>query len=292
MAWVNANASWPASAQAIKDDADAVLNQVGSVMSAALGKVAATEAKVSLSRHDLSEDAEALLGLRTELNNLLVQAKTLAVTPAVYGIGDDGFLSTQQAINALAAKLTDNADRHTPANQNHALVLLLSAASPAQLINQLTPICNLLAVPALLAYERALQKTANLAAEKLQQNKPALTPRWTQKSDLNLQPLRSAEGLLGAQIGQLESLASDAATPLGKLTALANKRTALITQLQTDLTALANVAGSIWRFAYSGSAAALAAELQNTAPPVKQPVSVALVISSQQPLTFLQELLQ
>lgn len=292
MAWVNANANWPQSAQAIKDAADAVLNQVGSVMSDAIGRVAATEAKVTLSRHDLSEDAEALLGLRTELNNLLVQAKTLAVTPAVYGLGDDGFLSTQMAINALAAKLTDNADRHTPANQNHALVLLLSAASPAQLLSQLTPICNLLVVPELMAYQRQLQKTASLAAEKLQQNKPALTPRWTQKSNLNLQPLRNAEGLLGAQIAQLESLASDAATPLGKLTALASKRTALITQLQTDLTALANVAGSIWRFAYNGSAATLGAELQNTAPPVKQPVSVALVISSQQSLTFFQELLQ
>lgn len=291
MAWVNANASWPPSAQAIQDSTDGVLSQVGGVLSDGLGRVAATQAKVSLNRHDLSTDAEALLSLRSNLNNLLVQAKTLTVTPAVYGLGDDGFLSTQQAINALAAKLADNADRHTPANQNHALVLLLSAASPAQLVSQLAPICNLLAVPALLAYQRQLQKAASLPAEKMQQNKPALTPRWTQKSALNLQPLRNAAGLLGSQIAQLESLSSDGATPLAKLTALANKRSALITQLQTDLTALANVSGSIWRFAFSGSAAALATELQNTAPPVKQPVSVALVISSQQPLTFFQELL-
>lgn len=292
MPWLNVNASWPASAQAIQDSADEVLNQVGGVMDGAISRVAATEAKVTINRHDLSTEAEELLNLRTELNNLLVQAKTLTVTPAVYGLGDDGFLSTQQAINALAAKLADNADRHTPANQNHALVLLLSAASPAQLISQLEPICNLLAVPALLAYQRQLQKTASLPSDKMQQNKPALTPRWTQKSALNLQPLRNAAGLLGTQIAQLESLSSDAATPLAKLTALANKRSALITQLQTDLTALANVSGSIWRFAYTGSAAALATELQNTAAPVKQPVSVAMVISSAQPLTFFQELFQ
>jgi len=291
MPWLNVNASWPESAQAIQDSADEVLNQVGGVMDGAISRVAATEAKVTINRHDLSTEAEALLNLRTELNNLLVQAKTLTVTPAVYGLGDDGFLSTQQAINALAAKLADNADRHTPANQNHALVLLLSAASPAQLLSQLTPICNLLAVPALLGYLRQLQKTASLPSDKMQQNKPAITPRWTQKSAMNLQPLRNAAGLLGTQIAQLESLSSDAATPLAKLTALANKRSALITQLQTDLTALANVSGSIWRFAYTGSAAALATELQNTAPPVKQPVSVAMVISSQQPLTFFQELL-
>lgn len=292
MPWLNINASWPESAQAIQDSADEVLNQVGGVMSAAINRVAATEAKVTINRHDLSVEAEALLNLRTELNNLLVQAKTLTVTPAVYGLGEDGFLSTQQAINALAAKLADNADRHTPANQNHALVLLLSAASPAQLVSQLTPICNLLAVPALLSCLRQLQKTASLPADKMQQNKPALTPRWTQKSTLNLQPLRNAAGLLGSQIAQLESLSSDGATPLAKLTALANKRSALITQLQTDLTALANVSGSIWRFAYTGSAAALATELQNTAAPVKQPVSVAMVISSAQPLTFFQELFE
>lgn len=292
MPWLNVNASWPESAQAIQDSADEVLNQVGGVMDGAISRVAATEAKVTINRHDLSTEAQALLNLRTELNNLLVQAKTLTVTPAVYGLGDDGFLSTQQAINALAAKLADNADRHTPANQNHALVLLLSAASPAQLISQLEPICNLLAVPALLGYLRQLQKTASLPSDKMQQNKPALTPRWTQKSALNLQPLRNAAGLLGTQIAQLESLSSDAATPVAKLTALANKRSALITQLQTDLTALANVSGSIWRFAYTGSAAALATELQNTAAPVKQPVSVAMVISSAQPLTFFQELFE
>jgi hypothetical protein len=292
MPWLNANASWPASAQAIATNADTVLSQVGGVMSSAVARVAATDAKVSYTRHDLSTDAAALLNLRTSLNNLLVQAKTLTVTPAVYGIGEDGYLSTQQAINALAAKLADNADRHTPANQNHALVLLLSAASPAQLLSQLTPICSLLAVPSLLAYQRQLLKTASLDADKMQQNTPALTPRWTAKSTLNLQPLRTAAGLLGAQIAQLETLSRDAATPLDKLTALANKRTAMLAQLQTDLTALATVTGSIWRFEYTGTATALATELQNTAAPVKQPVSVALVISSQQPLTFFQELLQ
>lgn len=292
MPWQNANASWPDSAQAIQDNADTVLSQVGGVMSDALGRVSATQAKVSLSRNDLSSEAEALLTLRSDLNNLLVSAKTLTVTPDVHGLSENGYLSTQQAINALSTKLADNADWHTPANQNHALVLLLSAASPAQLVSQLTPICNLLAVPSLLAYQRQLQKTASLAAEKMQQNKPALTPRWTQKSALNFQPIRTAAGLLGAQIAQLESISSDAATPLAKLLALAEKRTDLLNQLQTDLTALASVSGSIWRFAFSGSAAALATELQNTAPPVKQPVSVALVISSQQPLTFLQELLQ
>lgn len=292
MPWVNMSASWPPSAQAIKSNAETVLNQVGGVMSGAISRVAATQAKVTINRHDLSVDAEALLNLRTELNNLLVKAKTLTVTPAVYGLGNNGFLSTQQAINALAAKLADNADLHTPANQNHALVLLLSAASPAQLISQLTPICNLLAAPSLLAYQRQLQKTASLETEKMQQNKPALTPRWTKRSTLNLQPLRSAASLLGTQLAQLESLSADAATPLAKLTALANKRTAMLAQLKTDLTALANVSGSIWRFAYSGSAAALATELQNTDAPVKQPVSVAMVISSAQPLTFFQELLQ
>lgn len=290
MSWLNASASWPASAQAIQDNADTVLSQVGGVMASAVARVAATDAKVSYTRHDLSADAQALLNMRANLNNLMVQAKTLAVTPAVYGMGEDGYLSTQQAINALAAKLADNADRHTPANQQHALVLLLSAASPAQLLSQLTPICNLLAVPSLLAYQRQLQKEASLDADKMQQNTPALTPRWTAKSNLNVQPLRQAAGLLGAQIAQLETLSSDAATPLDKLTALANKRTAMLAQLQTDLTALTTVTGSIWRYQYTGSAAALATELQNTAAPVKQPVSVALVISSQQPLTFFQEL--
>lgn len=291
MPWINSNASWPASAQAITDDAETVLSQVGAVVSSAIDRVAATEAKVNHQRHELSSEAQALLGLRTSLNDMLVTAKTLAVTPAVYGIDTEGYLSTQAAINTLAAKLTDTADRHTPANQSHALVLLLSAASPGQLLTQLTPISNLLAAPSLQAYQRQLTKNTTLESDKMQQNAPAFTPRWTQAQQLNQQPLRTAAGIMGAQIAQLESLSADAQTPLAKLTALADKRTAMLAQLKADITELSNVSGSIWRFAFTGSARALAAELQSTAVPVQQPMSVAMVISSPHPLTFFQELL-
>ncbi len=294
MPWTNSNASWPASAEAINSSADSVLSQVETAMSEAVGRLTETEGKVSYTRHDLSGDAEALLSLRADLNNLLVSAKTVTVTPAVFGLDEnknDGYLSAQAAIAALAAKLSDNADKHLPANQAHALVLLLSAASPSQLLSQLTPICNLLAVPSLLAYQRQLQKKGSLAAEKMQQTKAAIAPRWTQAHSLNYQPLRTASGLLGAQIAQLESLSNDSKTPLQKLTALAEKRTVMLEQLQSDLTALQSVSGSIWRFAFSGPANQLAVELQNAEPPVNKPVSVAIVISSAQPLIFLQELL-
>lgn len=292
MTWINSNASWPASSQAIHNNADTVLSQVNGVMSSALAKVASTDAKVSYTRHPLSSEAEALLNLRTELNNLQVTAKTLTVTPNVFGLGTEGYLSARAAINALVAKLTDKADRHTPANQSNALVLLISAASPGQLLNQLTPLCNLLNVPALRAYQRHLQRSITLESDKMQQNTAALAPRWTKAQQLNLQPLRNAASLLGGELAQLESLSHDAATPLAKLTALANKRTAMLAELKSSLEALAAVSTSVWRLSFSGSARALAAELNNTDLPINQPVSVAMVISSPQPLTFFQELFE
>lgn len=290
MPWVNSNATWPASAAAIHTSAEPVLDQVSAVMNEAINRLAEPTGKVSYTRPAISNNAQALLNLRSQLNTLLVNGKILTVTPAVYGIGEGGYLSAQQAINALAAKLADNADWHTPANQQHALVLLLSAASPGQLLNQLTPICNLLAAPALLAYMRHLQKSAVLQSEKMQQNTPALTPRWTQAHSINLDPLRKAETLLGTQLAQLESLSSDASTPLAKLSALANKRSAMLVTLKADIAALTNVSGNIWRYGYTGSARALATELQKNAVPVNQPASIAMVISSPQPLTFFKDL--
>lgn len=291
MPWLNSTASWPASAKAITNAADTVLSQVGAAMSGAVSRITAVNSKVSYTKHDLSSDAQALLSLRTDLNNLLANAKTLTVTPSVFAHGDNGYLSAQAAINGLIAKLTDNADAHLPQNQTKALVLLLSASSGAQLLSQLTPICNLLALPSLMAYQRQLKKSLTLADDKMQQNKAALTPRWAQAHALNLQPLRNMASIAGQQIAQLETLSSDAQTPLSKLTALANKRTAMLEQLKTDLADLEQVAGKIWRFSYTGNAQQLAIALQTAALPVNEPVSVAVVISSSQPITFFEELL-
>ena len=291
MSWVNTNAAWPESAAIIHNSAEQVLSQVGDVSEQAINRLSANANKVSYTRASISENAQSLLNLRSQLDYLLIHGKTLTVTPAVYAVGDNGYLSTRQAIDALALKLADNADWHTPTDQNYALVLLLSAASHRQLSSLLNPICALLHDPALLAYERLLQKSFTLEEDKMQQNTPALTPRWTQAHAVNLQPLRNAETLLGTQIAQLESLSNDAATPLQKLSALAAKRNLMLDKLKADITELTKVSGNIWRYEYIGSARGLSTALLKAAAPVNQPVSVALVISSAKPLTFFVELL-
>ena len=291
MAWVNTNASWPPSASNISNAADSVLNQVGSAMEQAVARVAANVDKVSYSRHDLSDDAQALLGLRAALNDLTVMGNILTVTPSVFGLGNEGNLSGQAAIDAIAKKLTDHADRHLPVTQAHALVLLLSAPSPAQLLNELTPLCSLLALPSLLAYQRQLKKMLTLTDDKMQQMIPAIAPRWTHAQALNYQPLRSAASLMGQQLAQLESLSDDRTPPLAKLSALAAKRTAMLSELNTALTEIQQVAANIWRFDYAGNATQLAAALKAQPAPINNPVSVALVICSEQPLLFIRELL-
>ncbi|WP_413472373.1 hypothetical protein [Shewanella baltica] len=291
MAWVNTSASWPPSASNISNAADSVLNQVGSAMSQAVDRVAANVDNVSYSRHDLSDDAQALLGLRAALNDLTVMGNILTVTPSVFGLGNEGNLSGQAAIDAIAKKLTDHADRHLPVTQAHALVLLLSAPSPAQLLNELTPLCSLLALPSLLAYQRQLKKMLTLTDDKMQQMIPAIAPRWKQAQALNYQPLRSAASLMGQQLAQLESLSDDRTPPLAKLSALAAKRTAMLSELNTALTEIKQVAANIWRFDYAGNATQLAAALKAQPAPINNPVSVALVICSEQPLLFIRELL-
>ncbi|MCL1123517.1 hypothetical protein [Shewanella surugensis] len=289
MSWSKTNAAWPSHAANRSAQSTDVLTQ----WQGELGSTLALESRAKYQQHVLSAAAQALLSLRTELNALLVYGTVLTVTAdADINNSDSAMmrLSAQSAVDKLSVKLIDYNDVYLPSTTD-GLALLFSAGSINELINQLSPICALLALPELNAYLRKLTSFTQLDSEKMQQNPTPALPHWSSKTAIHLAPLREAMQLQGAQLAQLESLASGGESPIARLQQLAIKRANTQAQLTNDINALQQVSGEVWRCHLTGDRAQMANQLAGLTPPINQAFSVAVLMVSDTPLTFFKELL-
>ncbi len=291
MSWTQGPLRWPASAASQHSRARGVLGQLPATQASAMGRLQGLAARAQYRRHPLSEAANALAGLRTELDRLLVTGRCLAVTPYQHGVGEQQgnqyHLSAPKAVATLVAKLQDGADPRLPAGQLHALAWLVTGNSADDLAQQLSVLCALLPLPEWCAALRRL--TAN--NDTMSQPTAAKVPRWRADEPLTWAPLRPARTALGAELAQLESLARDSQTPIAKLQALANRRADRLAQLAEALTKLEALSGTLWHWQGQGDAASLATQLGQSAPPDhSQSMTVGVLLLSPSPLTFWQEL--
>lgn len=290
MSWTSAAITLPAALTSIRQQAEGVLGQVPGVMSAATSRLEALAERAQYRRHSLSDEAAALLGLRTELDTLLACGRQLSVTPFMHGIGqqqdNQWTLSAENAVKALAAKLRDGADPLQPAGDLHAVGWLVTGNHPAELATALATLCPFLPIPAWCAVLRRLQATQD--AMTLPATPKA--PHWGPDEPLTWDPLRAGRRLVGAEQAQLESLAADQATPIERLSQLANRRAQHLSDLATRLDALAELDGQLWFWHGQGSSDSLVAQLEQSGPPAAQSQSVGALLLSPSPLTFWQEL--
>lgn len=295
MSWTPTTFTWPPCAASIETGAEATLAAVPGAQHAALASLAQAAGEVAFNRHPLSQQAEALLGLRAQLDQLLIDGHRLTVTPYDHDVGKveqtGHYLAPQNAIHRLADKLRDNADPHRPTGTLYALGLLISAPSLGQFGQQLTAVTRLLPLPELAALARRVAAEQEHQAQKMRIPARAITPQWVPGRH-NAAPLRPASVALGARLAQLESLAADRLDPVAKLAALAAKRAVWLEDQAQALAELkAGLSGGLLRMVASGSAAAIANALTGGVPAYETPHSAAVLLVSPHPLTFLQELL-
>ncbi|WP_368166081.1 hypothetical protein [Aeromonas sp. R9-1] len=290
MNWRHSPLTLPASLIRISTNASSVATAIPSESHAATDRLTAITGRAGYRRHPLSEPASALQALRSELDQLLAHGHHLTVTPFMHRVGQrqgkQWTLSAEQAVSALAAKLRDSADPLRPQGTLYAVAWLVAGNNAAELASALTPLCQLLPLPAWCALLRRLQADndtmATLAA-------PA-TPLWAPKEPLTWDPLRRGRRLVGAQLAQLESLAADALSPIERLAALAQQRSAHLDTLATQLKALASLQGQLWHWHGHGDPATLASSLAQSAPPGAMSMTTGALLLSPSPLTFWQEL--
>lgn len=295
MNWLQTNLSWPTSAAGIQTAAETVTNQVGSTMSAATGRLTALQSDANFTRHPLSSEAETLLNLRSELNSLLVQGTVISATPYQFQVGErlesGCYLSPANAVKALAAKLRDLSDHHRPKAQINVIAIMLTAQSIAEFATKLNTLCSVLSLPDWCQCARQATALVNNEKDKLQQPTAIVQPRFKPAAHLTANPLTDYFAAQGAQITTLESLASDKTNVIAKMANLANKRSQKLNEISQSINALKALNGSVYSMVISGTPESIATQLKQAALPNNEPLTIASIMVSNEPLIFWEGLL-
>ncbi|WP_417585286.1 hypothetical protein [Nitrincola sp.] len=293
--WTQSPLTWPDTAQTIQTSAEAVTSQVGTAMSEAEGRLTALEGDASFGRHSLSSEAEALLGLRDDLNDLLVSGTVLSATPYQFQVGeklDSGsYLSPTNAVKTLVAKLRDLADTHRPKGQLNVVAIMLTAQSMNEFSAKLQQITSVMTLPDWQQVARQTKALRTNDYDKLHQPAAIVQPRFKPSATLNAQPMGDYFDQQNSQLVTLESLASDSTNVIGKLQALAAKRSNMLADVSQAINALKAVQGSVYSAQFSGSAESVATQLANASVPNNHQFTIASLLISNEPLTYWEELL-
>ena len=293
--WKQSPLSWPNSSQAIQTSAEQVTDQIGTTMNDAVSRLNSLESDASYGRHSLSEEANALLGLRGDLESLLRTGTALTATPYQFQVGtklDSGcYLNPQAAVKVLAGKLRDYADKCRPNGHLHCVALMVTASQLAQFAHQLADLVSVFPLPDWCQVARQTQALVTKETDKLHQPAAIVQPRFKPMAKLNANPLHDALHWQGAQIATLESLADDANHVIGKLHALAAKRASKLGDVKAQINALKNLNGSVYAFSVTGSTESIATQISQAGAPNNHPFTVASLLLSHEPMTFFEELL-
>lgn len=293
--WQSSSLTWPQTATGIQSHADVVTKQVGQTMTDAAGRLANLQSDANFGRHSLSIEAEALLGLRAELDLLLIAGTVLSATPYQFQVGeklDSGsYLSPNNAVKTLATKLRDLSDRHRPKGQLHAVAIMLTGQSISEFASKLAKITAVLTLPDWTQVARQAKAMVTNDRDKLHQPVAMVQPRFKPFATLNALPVGDYFSEQSAQLATLESLASDSTHVIGKLQALAAKRSTVLSDISEVINNLKNLPGSVYSMSLTGTAESIATQLQNAAAPNNHQLTIASLLLSHEPLTFWEELL-
>lgn len=295
MSWAQSSLSWPPRAASIETAASSALAGLPAAQQQALGTLNTAAGAVSFKPHALSGDAAGLLHLRDQLNQLLVGGHRLTVTPYDYAVGqveDSGhYLAPGNAAKRLADKLLDTSDPHRPDGNLYVQGLLITANTLGEFATALAALTAVVSIPELCTCTRRVLAEQQHAQARMQTPTTGLTPKWVPGKH-HYAPLRGAANALGAQLAQLESLAADGQSPVTKLTALAGKRAAWLTSQQQQLAELkAGLNATLYSLQAKGTPSSIAASLSGGLPGFERAHTAAVLLVSDQPLTFFQELI-
>ncbi|PFG55754.1 hypothetical protein ATG66_2070 [Vibrio sp. ES.051] len=293
--WQLSPLSWPSRSQDIQSRAQSVTDKISTTTNEAVSRLMSLESDANYGRHALGTEAEALLGLRAELESLLVTGTVLSATPYQFQVGtklDSGcYLNPQAAIKVLSSKLRDHADQYRPNGHLYCVAVMLTASQLTQFANQLVELVSVFPLPDWCQVSRLTQSLTTNEKDKLHQPAAIVQPRFKPMAKLNVNPLHEALHWQGAQIAMLESLADDANHVIGKLQALAAKRATRLGDVKAQINALKNLKGSVYAFSVTGNAESIATQISQAGAPNNHQFTVASLLISHEPMTFFEELL-
>ncbi|BBL91835.1 hypothetical protein VroAM7_44880 [Vibrio rotiferianus] len=293
--WSKTSLSWPTVAEAIQARGESVNSPLTQSLSHASQRLEALSSDADYRRHSLSEDAEALLVLRQEMDELITNGKIISVTPYQFEVGErlksGCYLSPENASQVLADKLRDLSDIYCPRGTIHVIAIMVTSHEIGDFAQQLTNLCRVFNLSDWTQCARQAKAMTTNERDKLHQPSMIMQPRFKPTGLLKANPLDSYLVQQSKQVATLESLASDKTHLIDKLGKLSSKRALELQNITVAINALKSLGGSVYSVKFTGSADSVAASLLQIEAPNKHPYTLASLLISQTPMPFFEELL-
>lgn len=273
-----------------------IAQSAGDFSLAMIEQVRATQARLDAlpalhSPSPLSEQASQLQGLSDELMQLQCQGVSLCVHPYQYGVGLNGTLSADTALAFAAQQLLNEAAYSAAGALMHGVALVVTAEAQSQFASRLSAVTDVLAFPPWLALSNLAAKHAVLAIERAQIPKARPAPYWQALNVSDCAPLYPLNDALSNGISVAHACATNAISPVERLTQLAQKQVNRLTLLQKHLQSLNSLfSEQVYATSLSGLPAVMAKQLRDFRTD-NQPHSAVLIILCDAPLKFLNEAL-
>lgn len=297
MAWQTPLIQFPPGIKALSDGVDNALSQGRGEIDTALARLDAVNPT-----YKKNPTATAAQGAAAAQNNLVdlldAELRLLVVHPWTEGAGQgegvSRHLSAPNAQRALAAKLRDGWDSHTPTGELEALAVLFAEKTLQGFAARLSAFATVFPLPELRQAERRADQLLRLEAEKSVLPGAPQGGTWRPRRLLQLQPAALAARNVGAEIASAHGYELENTDPTAELAALTAKKQQhldAVRQATEELAGQFAEGGGVTCLAINGSAREVADQVQGPGPYDHDHVFTAALLFAAAPgeLTPLQE---
>lgn len=287
MSWQTITFTLPDAVVDIADDANNITDNIDNDCSAATARFDAA-IKPAYTKNSMATVAATINHAVMDVTQN--QVAIAYVHPWSHGVnqqgGIRGFLSSRNAVKALAKKLTDFNDSNLITGNIEAIVLVFSAVNYEQLSNVLGIFCGVFYLPELAMLKRRCEQVHLHETTKMQVPSEAGLPLLMHRSTEQMAIVNTAANVLSAQMAVVDAYAGQNVSPAQELQSLIAEKSAHIASMQARYESFTATFAS-----GAGSAIFLPAGSPYNKPPLliqaaealpEKPLAVAVIMTGQE----------
>ncbi|MDK2956538.1 MAG: hypothetical protein PWQ57_2034 [Desulfovibrionales bacterium] len=233
MGWTSASFRTPDAAQELRSQVAGALSAAPAALGDRAGRLAAVAGVLPLEPSPVAAGASGAATLRSQLAGLFAAGgRSLWIHPYAHPVGDRrgayAYLTPQDAVAALAAKLADPVDA-PPAGEMVAVCLMICGVEHGDFARALQAAADVFPSAALRMALRRARWLAGLETSKFLRPEAPAQPLWETGDPSRLPALARRRAALTASLAQLEAYAAEDVTPEDELAAVIAARRARLT---------------------------------------------------------------
>ncbi|WP_419787302.1 hypothetical protein [Pseudodesulfovibrio sp.] len=299
MSWPSVSISLPASLQTVLDGLQGCRSSVPGELDNSLARLDAVKGSATIATNPAAATAANVTGLRASMNGLLqAGGRFVCVHPYIHPLGDRrgdyAYLTPQQAVDGMAAKLADPKDLQAGSNLR-GVFLLLRGVDNAGFAGTLAAFNAVFPITELQLAERRAGWLATLEPDKFVQATGPIHPAWTDQKAHRHPEAVALEKALGGLLGMAEGYDLENTRPEEELAAVIEKKRAHLQELETAWATITDAlkSGQGLGLVLDGNVGSIHRQLRENLPPVEgyKLAAVCCWLGNAVDMTFFRELL-